>query len=262
MSDLVLRETVGDVVIVTLNAPQTRNAISLEMRMELLGFLEEATNSPAVRSIIVTGAADNFCSGGQLQPTNGTSAPKPDAQRTRRNIAMLQDIVRILSGGPKPTIAAVEGYAYGAGLSLAAACDVLVASSTARFCASFGRIGLMADAGLIWSLPQRVGASRAREIMLTGRVVDADEAEQIGLANRQVPAGGARDAALAIAQGFSHVAPLAIASMKRVLARGPNSLEDVLHAESDAQPVLTLSQDYVEGRAAFKERRVPVFRGA
>jgi enoyl-CoA hydratase/carnithine racemase len=245
MSDLVLRQEQGDVLVLTLNAPQTRNAISLEMREELLGHLREASNSSTVRAIVLTGAESNFCSGGQLQPANGAAALKPDAQRTRRNIAMLQDIVRILSAGPKPTIAAVEGYAYGAGMSLAAACDVLVAGESARFCASFGKIGLMADAGL-----------------LTGRVVDAAEAGEIGLANRVAPAGGALASAMEIANGFSHIAPLAIASMKRVLARGPNSLEDVLHAESDAQPILTLSQDYVEGRAAFKERRAPVFRGA
>lgn len=262
MSDLVLRQEQGDVLVLTLNAPPTRNAISLEMREELLGHLREASNSSTVRAIVLTGAESNFCSGGQLQPANGAAALKPDAQRTRRNIAMLQDIVRILSAGPKPTIAAVEGYAYGAGMSLAAACDVLVAGESARFCASFGKIGLMADAGLIWSLPQRVGPGSAREIMLTGRVVDAAEAGEIGLANRVAPAGGALASALEIANGFSHIAPLAIASMKRVLARGPNSLEDVLHAESDAQPILTLSQDYVEGRAAFKERRAPVFRGA
>ncbi|RYY25842.1 MAG: enoyl-CoA hydratase/isomerase family protein [Sphingomonadales bacterium] len=262
MSDFVLRQEHGDIVVFTLNAPQTRNAISLEMREQLLGYLKEATNSPTIRAIVLTGAEGNFCSGGALQPINGQAALKPDAQRTRRNIAMLQDIVRILSAGPKPTIAAVEGYAYGAGLSLAAACDVLVAGDTARFCASFGKIGLMADAGLIWSLPQRVGPAKAREIMLTGRVVDAAQAGEIGLANHVVPAGGALEEAKAIANGFANIAPLAIASMKRVLARGPNSLEDVLHAESDAQPVLTLSQDYVEGRAAFKERRAPVFRGA
>jgi 2-(1,2-epoxy-1,2-dihydrophenyl)acetyl-CoA isomerase len=262
MSDFVLRQEQGDVLVLTLNAPQTRNAISLEMREALLDALREAANSSVVRAIILTGAEGNFCSGGQLQQPGGAAAPKPDAQRTRRNIAMLQDIVRLLSAGPKPTIAAVEGYAYGAGLSLAAACDVLVAAESARFCASFGRIGLMADAGLIWSLPQRVGAARAREIMLTGRVVDAAEAGQIGLANQVSKAGGALEAAMEVANGFSQIAPLAIASMKRVLARGPNSLEDVLHAESDAQPILTLSQDYVEGRAAFKERRPPVFRGA
>lgn len=261
MSDFILQREQDGIAVLTLNAPKLRNAISLEMRETLLRHMRDAANDGAVRAIVLTGAGEHFCSGGQLQQANG-AAPEPDAQRTRRNIAILQDIVRLLSAGPKPTVAAVEGCAYGAGLSLAMACDVVVAGEGARFCASFGRIGLMADAGLIWSLPQRVGPARAREIMLTGRVVDALEAGASGLANRVVATGTALDVALEVAGGFAGIAPLAIASMKRVLARGPNSLEDVLHAESDAQPVLALSQDYVEGRAAFKEKRPPVFRGS
>ncbi|MDK2768927.1 MAG: enoyl-CoA hydratase/isomerase family protein [Sphingomonas sp.] len=260
MSEFILQREQDGVVVLTLNVPQLRNAISLEMREALLGHLREAGNNPDIRAVVLTGARGNFCSGGQLQPTNGAVAP--DAQRTKRNIAILQDIVRLLSGGPKPTIAAVEGYAYGAGMSLATACDVLVAGESARFCASFGKIGLMADAGMLWSLPQRVGPGRAREMMLTGRIVEATEAGALGLANRVVPAGSALATALEVAAGFAGVAPLAIAAMKRVMARGPNSLEDVLHAESDAQPVLALSQDYVEGRTAFKEKRAPMFRGA
>lgn len=260
MSEPVLRRDVGEVIILTLNAPQVRNAISVQMREQLRAHLNDASSSPECRAIVLTGAEGHFCSGGQIQQGNGAET-NPDPQRTRRNILILHDIVRILSAGPKPTVAAVEGYAYGAGLSLAAACDYLVASDAARFCASFGKVGLMADAGLIWSLPQRVGPARARDIMLTGRVVEAAEAGAVGLANQVVPAGTALDVAMGVAGGFTHMAPLAITSMKTILARGPNSLEEVLSAEADAQPMLTLSQDYAEGRAAFKEKRSPVFRG-
>lgn len=259
MTDCVLRHDIGEVVVLTLNAPKVRNAISLDMRERLLEALRDASASPKCRGIVLTGAEANFCAGGQLQ--QDTAASGPDPQRTRRNIAILHDIVRILSAGPKPTVAAVEGYAYGAGLSLAAACDYLVAGDSARFCASFAKVGLMADSGLIWSLPQRVGPARARDIMLTGRVVQAEEAGVTGLANTIVPAGQALDAAVKVAGAFTQMAPLALASMKAVLARGPNSLEEVLAAESDEQPMLTLSQDYAEGRAAFMERRAPAFRG-
>lgn len=260
MSEPVLRQQLGEVVQLTLNAPKLRNAISPEMRKQLLDYLREASADKACRAIILTGAEGHFCSGGQLQGANG-AALEPDADRTRRNIAILHDIVRVLSAGAKPTIAAVEGYAYGAGLSLATACDMLVAGAGARFCASFGRIGLMADAGLAWSLPQRVGPARAKEIMLTGRVVEADEAVAIGLANGTVPSGQALERAIAVGQAFVGIAPLAIASMKQVLADGPSGLEDVLQAEIEAQPRLAGSQDYAEGKAAFKERRPPVFRG-
>jgi enoyl-CoA hydratase/carnithine racemase len=252
--------TQSGIVILTLSAPEQRNAVSLEMREVLLAALRKACANSECRAIVLTGAAGNFCSGGRLNSTNGAPAP-PDPQRTRRNIALLQDIVRLLIAGPKPTVAAVEGYAYGAGLSLAAACDCIVASETANFCASFGKIGLMADAGLMWSLPQRVGPAHARNILLTGRVVDAAEAQTIHLSNKVVRAGAALEGALEAAQALAQIAPLALASMKTVLARGPASLEEVLSAEADLQPMLTMSQDYAEGRAAFKGRRVPIFRG-
>ena len=260
MSDPVLRQQLGEVVLLTLNAPALRNAISAEMREQLLGYLREASASADCRAIILTGADGHFCSGGQLQGNNG-AALVPDAERTRRSIAVLHDIVRLLSAGAKPTIAAVEGYAYGAGLSLAAACDIVIAGEGAKFCASFGRIGLMADAGLAWSLPQRMGQARAREMLLTARVVAGQEAAAIGLVNHSVPDGGALAAAIDMAKEFGAIAPLAIASMKQVLAHGPNALEEVLRAECEAQPRLAISEDYAEGRAAFKERRRPVFRG-
>jgi enoyl-CoA hydratase/carnithine racemase len=240
-----------------LSAPERRNAISLQMREELLSALRKGCASPECRAIVLTGAQGNFSSGGQINSVDAA----PDPQRTRRNMAVLHDIVRLLIAGAKPTVAAVEGCAYGAGLSLAAACDCLVASETAKFCASFGKIGLMADAGLMWSLPQRVGPAHARDVMLTGRVVDAVEAQAIGLTNRLVPQGRALEAALEAARALAQIAPLALSSMKTVLARGPTSLEVVLSTEADLQPMLTMSQDYAEGRAAFEERRAPNFRG-
>jgi enoyl-CoA hydratase/carnithine racemase len=260
MTALVNRRTQGDVVILTLNAPEVRNAMSLAMRKELLEALREAMASPDSRVVVLTGAEGHFCSGGQIQPSNGAGT-EPDPQRTLQNISLLHDIVRILAVGAKPTVAAVEGSAYGAGLSLAAACDYLVAGENARFCASFGKIGLMPDTGLIWSLPQRVGPTRARDIMLSGRVVDAQEAGATGLANVVVPNIKVIDTALGIADNLVKMAPLALATMKTVLARGPESLEKVLSAEAELQPMLTLTQDYAEGKMAFKEKRPPVFRG-
>ncbi|MDE1145133.1 MAG: enoyl-CoA hydratase-related protein [Azospirillaceae bacterium] len=249
----------GDVLILTLNAPDRRNAISLEMREALLDALRKASAAPDCRAIVLTGAQGNFSSGGEVKAANGVN-PAPDPQRTRRNIAVLQDIVRLLVAGAKPTVAAVEGYAYGAGLSLAAACDYLVASETAKFCASFAKVGLIADAGLMWSLPQRLSPARARDMLLTGRPVEAAEAQAVGLTDQVVPAGEAVSAALAVARTLAQLAPLALASMKGVMSRG-GSLEQVLSAEADLQPMLTLSQDYAEGRTAFKERRPPQFRG-
>lgn len=261
MTEPVVPDWKGSVLVLTLNAPKSRNAISPEMRADLLQHLRDADEDSAVRAIVLTGQDGNFCSGGQLGGGNGGALPKPDAERTRRNIGMLQDIVEQLCAGSKPTVAAVEGYAYGAGMSLAAACDIVVASRTARFCASFGRVGLMADAGLSWTLPRRVGHNRARTILLSGRVIDGTEALDIGLANELVAEGDARSEALAAAMAFERIAPLSIAAQKRLLAENYASLKEVLMHEAAAQARLVETQDYTEGRLAFRDRRAPVFRG-
>jgi 2-(1,2-epoxy-1,2-dihydrophenyl)acetyl-CoA isomerase len=251
----VIRENEDGAVVLTLHAPAFRNACSVEMREALLEHLRNATEERDCRYIVLTGAGGNFCSGGRVRP-----GAKPDPEKTRRNVGVLQDIARLLYRGPKPTVAAVEGFAFGAGLSLATACDYIVAGEGVRFCASFGKVGLMADAGLAWTLPQRVGGTRARDLLLTGREIGGEEAVVIGLADRLVPAGEARGAAIEAGRRYAAMAPLSLAATKRVL-EGNASLDAVLAAEALEQPQLTLSQDYAEGRAAFQEKRAPVFRG-
>jgi 2-(1,2-epoxy-1,2-dihydrophenyl)acetyl-CoA isomerase len=259
MGNLVERERSGDTAVLTLNAPERRNALSVELRQDLLTQLRDCTGDADVRAIVLTGAGGQFCSGGEVKPVDGSHAPDPD--RTRHNISILHDIVRLVAGGPKPVVAAVEGAAYGAGMSLAAACDHVVVSSSARFCAAFGKVGLLPDTGILWSLPNRVGVTAARNLLFTARVVDGAEAVRLGLADEAVEAGEALTAALRAAHDLSRLAPLSVAAMKDILVRGSASLESVIAAEADTQPRLTLTQDYVEGRAAFKERRAPKFRG-
>lgn len=253
--DAVLREDFGDAVALTLHAPAFRNACSVEMREVLLEHLRSASEDRACRFIVLTGADGNFCSGGRIR-----AEAKPDPEKTRRNVGVFHDIVRLLHRGPKPTVAAVEGFAFGAGFSLAMACDYVVAGKGVRFCASFGKVGLMADAGLAWTLPQRVSAARARDLLLTGREVRGEEALAMGLVDRLLPEGEAKAAAIEAGQRYASIAPLSLAATKRVLD-GSSSLDAVLAAEALEQPQLTLSQDYAEGRAAFHEKRAPVFRG-
>ena len=164
--------------------------------------------------------------------------------------------------GPKPVLAAVEGSAFGAGMSLAVACDFVIAAQGARFAASFAKIGLSADAGLTWLLPQRIGYSRSRWLMISADIVDVDQALAIGLADELSPTGGALDAARASANQISALAPLSIAAVKATLANPPETLDEVLNTELDNQVRLVTSADYIEGRTAFIEKRAPVFIGA
>jgi 2-(1,2-epoxy-1,2-dihydrophenyl)acetyl-CoA isomerase len=260
MSNLVELDRDGAIAIVTLNAPDRRNAVSLEGRRLLLRRLQDCANDSSCRSVVLIGAGGHFCSGGEVKSAEGPDSG-PDPLRTRQNVGVLHDVVRLLAAGPKPTIAAVSGSAYGAGLSLATACDHVVATPSARFCASFGKIGLMADAGLMWSLPNRIGMAAARNMLLTGRAVPADEALRLGLVDEAAEEGELLSRAVRVAQSFSELAPLSVAAMRHILANERGSLESVIAAEAAMQPMLTLTQDYVEGRAAFKERRPPQFRG-
>lgn len=170
-------------------------------------------------------------------------------------------LVRMIAAGPKPVVAAVNGYAYGAGLSLAAACDFVLAGESASFGAVFGKVGLMADLGLLWSLPRRIGLAETRRLLFTSATLPAGQAVALGLADRLLPDAELLEAAWTLAAEMAEAPPLALAATKALLARGPAPLEAVLAAELDHQTLLFSSEDFVEGRAAFLERRQPTFTG-
>ncbi|HMB10430.1 enoyl-CoA hydratase/isomerase family protein [Saliniramus sp.] len=252
---LVARE--GAVAILALNEPAKRNALTMDLRLALREALDEAIADPDCRAIVLTGAGGAFCSGGDLSAMRAD-----DPMGARRRIAIIHDIVRRIAAGPKPVIAAVEGAAFGAGLALAAASDVVVADPGAKFCASFAKVGLMPDAGLIWSLPPRVGLGAAKRMMLEAPVIGGEEAKALGLVDMLAPAGSVRDIALARARDIARLAPLSIAMTKAAFARGTDDLDRVLACELDGQPMLFASADHQEGRHAFAEKRDPQFRGA
>ncbi len=251
------RSVHGAVVVLALNAVARRNALSLELRAALEPALAGAMADPSCRVVVLTGEGDHFCAGGDIAGMEGL-----DAIASRHRLAGAHRIIRMMVEGEKPVIAAVEGYAVGAGLSLVAACDIVVAARTARFACSFNRLGLVPDFGAAFTLPMRVGAGRARQIMLTGDAFDAELAERWGLVEVLTEAGGARAAALALAERIAdEAAPLSNAFAKRLLARMPGSLDDVLNAEADAQAILYTSRDFAEGRSAFLSKRKARFAG-
>lgn len=254
--DRVVETRHGAVVQLTLNEPGKRNALSARLRQQLADGLDRAIADATCRAVVLTGAGGHFCAGGDL-----TSMADLTAVSGRARITAIHRIVRLVAGCEKPVIAAVEGHAAGAGLSLAALCDIVVAGETARFTCSFNRVGLMPDLGATWVLPMRMGLGRARFAMMTGRTLPAADAERWGLADLVAPAGEALPTALALAAEIAGKSPLANGFAKALTSRMPRDLDEMLRAEADAQAILYASADLQEGRAAFLEKREPVFSG-
>jgi enoyl-CoA hydratase/carnithine racemase len=167
-------------------------------------------------------------------------------------------VMREMIGGDKPIVAAVEGYAYGAGLALTCAADHVVAARDARFCCAFTRVGFIPDMALMFSLPNRVGIARAKQLIALAEDIVAARAEHLGLVDELVEAGGALARAQEIARKYAEAPPIAFALMKSVFARG---LEAMIQAELDLQPYAWLSEDHEEGKKAFREKRKPRFKG-
>jgi enoyl-CoA hydratase/carnithine racemase len=249
-------ERSGPVAILTLSYPERRNALSLVLRAVLLDALQAAMADDTCRAVVITGEGDHFCSGGDISSFDGVT---PASGRLR--MQRVHQVVRLIVRGEKPVIAAVEGHAAGAGLCLAAACDMVVASKTATFSCTFNKIGLFPDLGGAWTIPLRMGLGKAKMLMMGGRRLDGLEAERQGLVDQLAEPGQALKDALALAHDVSKSAPLSNGLVKAVLSRGPASLEEVMAAEADAQGVLYGTDDFQEGRRAFLEKRSPRFNG-
>ena len=245
---------VGAIAVVTLDEPERMNCLSLPLRAQLAETLTAIDRDPEVRVTVLTGAGGNFCAGGDI-----ASMSEPiGIAAGRRRIDDAAAIVRLMALGSKPLVAAVEGWAAGAGLSLCMLCDTVVASSAARFKAGFGGVGLMGDMGLLHALPRRIGDGHARTMLLYGEPVDAATGLSWGLVDILAEPGTVLEKAMDRARVLEKQAPLVLAVTRAQLARG---IEDVMAAERELQPLLFQSQDHAEGRTAFFERRPAQFRG-
>jgi 2-(1,2-epoxy-1,2-dihydrophenyl)acetyl-CoA isomerase len=251
----------GPVAILTMSTPGRRNAFTPDSRHKLTDYLNELARSEEVRAIILRGDGEHFCVGANLVPTPGVPVPQRTPMQTRENVKDLYRLVCAIAANPKPVIAAVEGDAFGGGLALAAACDVLVAARTARLGTAFTAIGLMPDLGLLYSLPQRVGVAKARQMLMLSSRVDGTEALALGLADELAEPGQALERALQWAERFNEVAPVGVAIIKESLSRGITSIEDAMRTEVDLMAFVQTTEDRLEGVAAFREKRKPVFKG-
>lgn len=253
----VLVEDRGAIRILTINNAKQRNALTMAVKAEFVPALAEAERDPAVRAIVITGAEGTFCAGGDVT-LFGDMTPAKGRQVVHNQREFLHLMIR----GETPIIAAVEGFAFGAGFSVALAADHIIAAENAKFCAAFNKIGLMPDGGLLWTLPQRVGMGRAREMLMLASVTSGVEGKRLGMVDMLAPPGQALEKALEKAAKFAAAAPLAIGAIKGAFARWPFDLEAVLAMELDAQPALMATEDATEARRAFFAKQKPIFKGA
>ena len=253
----ILSETRDEITTITLNRPDKLNAFSGTMREDLVAALRSA----AGLVVVITGAGRAFCAGGDIEFMSSLQKNR-DVEAFRKLLDAGREVVMQIATMPRPVIASVNGVAAGAGCNLALACDYRIASDSAKFAQSFVRIGLHPDWGGTWFLPRAVGRSAAFEMMATGRIVDAEEALHIGLADRVAPAASLGDETQKLARAIASGPPLAIAAIKRSLSVSErNDLETQIDLETKNQLEAFKSNDFAEGMAAFFEKRPPTFKG-
>jgi enoyl-CoA hydratase len=246
--------------LLTLDNPDQRNAMSGPMTESWVEAIDQLRGDARVRVVVVTGEGSAFCSGGDTSWIVSEPDAGVDALRTRM-IAFYRAWLSIRTL-EVPTIAAVNGAAIGAGLCLALACDIRYAASSARLGAPFVRLGMHPGMAATWLLPEAVGPAAARDLLLTGRTVDAAEALRLGLVSRVIDDGSFRDEVLTAATGIASTAPIASRLTKLALADGGHATYDAaLQWEALAQPVTLATEDLQEGIRAAREKRAPEFSG-
>lgn len=258
MTDTVLRDVSDGVLTLTLNRPDALNSFTVEMKEGLLAALKDAARDKEIRAVILTGAGRAFSAGQDLKERQG-----PDAADLGTELRLRYNpIVLAMRRLEKPIVGAINGVAAGAGISIAMACDILIAAENATFIEAFSRVGLVPDTGSTWFLPRLVGSARAAEMMFTADPIDAATAERIGLINRAVPNEKLMAEATALAQRLATAAPIALALAKRALNRAYEmNLEQALDFEAQLQSIAGRSADHREGVTAFVEKRPPRFSG-
>jgi enoyl-CoA hydratase len=253
MSNEVLTERRDQILIVTINRPQARNAVNRAVSLGVAAAMDELDEDPALALGILTGAGGSFSAGMDLKAFVAGERPSlPD-----RGFGGLTE-----APPRKPLIAAVEGYALAGGCELALACDLVVAAETAKFGIPEVKRGLVAAAGGLMRLPRLIPPAIAMELALTGEFISASDAYRYGLVNRLVPEGGALDGALELAARITPNGPLAVAASKRIMRESADWSTTEMWDRQAAivRPVMT-SADAIEGARAFAEKRPPVWRG-
>ncbi len=261
MNEFVNSEICGPVALITINRPERRNALSTPILNGLGDAIDEARYTPTVRAIVLTGSGRAFCAGMDLKDgARGGSFLDPEAEHTAvDNTKAIADLFMQIHGCPKPVIACMNGDAFAGGAGLAMACDLVIAADSARIGYPEVRRGLVA-AIVMHDLVRLVGDRRARQLLLTGDPISAEEALRWGLVNRVVPLGDCLDVAIALGHTLAEAGPIAQATTKRQLDEASNRPHD-LRGSAAISAAVRVSDEAIEGIAAFLEKRAPRWTG-
>jgi 2-(1,2-epoxy-1,2-dihydrophenyl)acetyl-CoA isomerase len=240
---------------IAINRPDVRNAINPDTRLELIAAWTDAIEDPAVSAIIMGSTEGHFSSGGDIRAQG-----QGDQRDARARMKTHHRFVRMVAECQKPVIAAIEGYAMGAGAGLALFADTLVLAEGGAIGFPFFKVGLVPDFAIPYTLTRRLGWAKARQCLLYARTIRGKDAVDMGLADVLVPDGQAEAKALELAKELAAMPPFAFGLTKHLLLQEPRSLGAALEAEAMAQPLCASGPEHKEGRAAFKEQRKPDFR--
>ncbi len=254
----IIYEKSEGIATVTLNRPEALNALSKEVVEELLQALEDIKNDESIRVVILTGAGEKaFSAGADIKAMKGINALK-----ARELSLMGEKLCYALENLEKPVIAAINGYALGGGLEVAMACDLRIAAENARMGQTEINIGLIPGWGGTQRLTRLIGRTKAKELVFTGKIIDAKTAEQLGILNIVVPADKFKETVRQIAVELAQKAPVAIKVAKALINKGADmSLDAALALEREGFGIVASTEDLQEGVAAFTEKRKPVFKG-
>lgn len=264
MAEEILFERENGIATLILNRPQRYNALTRKMMRELLPqLLGEAQRDETVKVVILTGAGDAFCSGADVTELEATlSEGLTPAERFSTTTQLLRAVVEPFARLEKPIIAAINGIAAGGGFSLALLCDIRIASERARFSMAFVRRGLIPDLGATWTLPRLVGVARAFEIMYTGDIFSAQDAERYGIVNKVVPHEQLMPTVKELAARLAKGPSVALSLIRKAVYKGlESSLAEQLEVESLSQTLCRQTEDFIEGVRSFLEKREAVFKG-
>jgi 2-(1,2-epoxy-1,2-dihydrophenyl)acetyl-CoA isomerase len=250
-------EKLGPVLSITLNRPESLNAFSPEMILGLTNTIRDVQDDQDVQVIVLSGAGRSFSAGGDVKTMGQASGPQ-----IYEHIGKLNELILTMKETEKPIIAAVHGFAAGAGVNLALACDVIVAAEDSKFALSFSQVGLVSDGGGSYFLPKLIGPHLAKQFFFSAEPIPAQRLYQLGVINYLFPIENLQDETTKLAVKLAHGPGKAFGKQKKLIDHALTaSLEEILEQERLTQVLMVQTEDHLEGISAFKEKRKPAFKG-